>query len=127
MAGGMEGEDVLLLGFGRVGRHALAALRGLGARVTVYDKDPAALDAARAEAAADVCGRADIARYRLVFDATNEGGWLAADSLHPEALLSAPGLPLSLDENAKAIYGGRVFSDVLQTGTATMLCRAFGL
>jgi pyrrolysine biosynthesis protein PylD len=123
MAGGIRGEAVLLLGFGPVGRHALRALRGLGASVTVYDKDSARLAGAESEPAA-VCGKGDIARHRLILDATNEGGWLGADKLHPEALIAAAGLPRSRGGRARGVYKGRVFSDALQTGTLVMLCRA---
>ncbi|MDR0519965.1 MAG: 3-methylornithyl-N6-L-lysine dehydrogenase PylD [Clostridiales Family XIII bacterium] len=123
MAGGIAGEKVLLLGFGPVGQGALKALVGLGASVSVYDKNPERQSAAAAEAC-DVCRREDISKYRLIFDATNEGGWLGADELHPDVLISAPGLPISLSEDAKKKYEGRVFSDVLQTGALVMLCRA---
>jgi pyrrolysine biosynthesis protein PylD len=123
MAGGVRGEEVLLIGFGPVGRCARKALESLGASVTVYDKDPNARKAAASEADA-VCGREEIGRYRLILDATNEGGWLHAEELHEDVLISAPGLPLSLDDEAKERYNDRVFSDVLQTGAAVMLCRA---
>jgi pyrrolysine biosynthesis protein PylD len=123
MAGGLAGEDVLLLGFGPVGRCALKALNRLGATVAVHDKDRGKQQEAASLSNA-VCGRDGIGRYRFILDATNEGGWLGSDDIHPEALLSAPGLPLSPDDETRGIYKGRIFSDVLQTGAIVMLCRA---
>ncbi|MDR3225584.1 MAG: 3-methylornithyl-N6-L-lysine dehydrogenase PylD [Clostridiales Family XIII bacterium] len=123
MAGGLQGEEVLLIGFGAVGRCALKALKGLGASVTIHDKNASIQEQAAHEADA-VCGREAIGQYKLIFDATNEGGWLHTEDIHEEALISAPGLPLSLDAKAKEKYKDRIFSDVLQTGAAVMLCRA---
>jgi pyrrolysine biosynthesis protein PylD len=123
MAGGIAGEDVLLLGFGPVGRCALQALKRLGATVVVHDKDHDKQQEAASLSNA-VCDRDEIGRYRFILDATNEGKWLSSGDLHPKAQISAPGLPLSLDDDTRGIYKGKIFSDVLQTGATVMLCRA---
>ncbi|MDR1495814.1 MAG: 3-methylornithyl-N6-L-lysine dehydrogenase PylD [Clostridiales Family XIII bacterium] len=123
MAGGLRGRDVLLIGYGRVGRLALRALKGFGASVFVFDKD---LDA-RVAAAFDSDGiseRGDIKDFSLIFDATDEGGWLWPEELRDGVLIAAPGLPPSLHEQASGRFDGRIFSDALQTGAAVMLYRA---
>jgi pyrrolysine biosynthesis protein PylD len=123
MSGGISGKEVLVIGYGRVGRCALRALKGLGATVSVFDKAEDACAAAASDADGLVM-RDGIGEYGLIFDATNEGGWLRADELRPDVLISSPGLPLSLCTDAREQLAGRVFADVLQTGASVMLSRA---
>jgi pyrrolysine biosynthesis protein PylD len=120
---GLAGQDVLLLGYGRVGRHALQSLEEIGARVYIYDVIP---DLIRYPANVRVvAGRADIPRFRYIFDATSEGGWLGAEEISAGTLFSAPGLPSSLSVEAAEKLNGSVFADALQTGAATMLFNAY--
>jgi pyrrolysine biosynthesis protein PylD len=123
MAGGLRGGRVLLIGYGRVGKLALRAMKGFGASVFVFDKDPDAL-AAAALAADGIAGRGELGDFDLIFDATNEGDWLSAEELRRGACIAAPGLPPSLGEKALERFDGKFFGDVLQTGAAVMLYRA---
>ncbi|MDR1797365.1 MAG: 3-methylornithyl-N6-L-lysine dehydrogenase PylD [Clostridiales Family XIII bacterium] len=118
---GLAGEDVLVLGAGPVGRYAMQALAACGAKVFVYDKDEGKTR--------DACGgggvaKSEIGRFCYLLDATNEGGWLSTEMLHPEALIAAPGVPPSLDKTASGVYNNRIFADPLETGTIVMLAGA---
>lgn len=124
MAGGLNGRDVLLLGCGRVGHEALNALKYYGAKIYAFDKDR--------EASASLAGFADgiiespdrIRKYPLIFDATDEGGWLSRDELNPDVIISAPGLPLSFDDDCASSLKNPIFHDTLHTGVAVMLFMA---
>lgn len=62
----------------------------------------------------------------LVFDATSQGGYLSMQDLAEDALIAAPGVPLSLDKEAEVFCRARkqLMHDPLQTGTAVMLALA---
>ena len=106
-AGGLSGKETLLLGHGRLGKTAAEILRVEGAIVDVYDKSSEKT--------------LPLPLSGLVFDATNEGGWLGARDITKDALIAAPGIPLSLDDEAYLVHENRVLHDKLQTGTAVML------
>jgi pyrrolysine biosynthesis protein PylD len=124
MAGDLADRDVLLLGCGRVGAHALNALKKRGARVFLYDRDIARAKALAGEAHGVLHDKAEIRAFPLIFDTTDEGSWLHPGDLHEDVLIAAPGLPLSLDTEYAIITGNRVFHDPLQTGTVVMLYMA---
>jgi len=76
---------------------------------------------ARKEDAACVVSPDEIKRYKYIIDATNQGGWLHREMLHPEAWIAAPGIPLSLDQDAYETFSDRLIHDPLQIGVASML------
>jgi len=121
LAGTLAGKEVLLLGYGVLGKEFLKRLKNKGAAVSVHEIDPDKLSALSKEGVPVVSQREDIARYNLIVDATNEGGWLHEDVLHPEVRIAAPGVPLSLDEKTYEKFSGRVVQDCLEIGVAAML------
>lgn len=125
MAGGLFGKDILVMGCGKLGKLALAHLKQRGARPTVFDKDHEALDYAVAEGFAVIRHIEGIAGFRLLFDTTNTGSWLTTGMIHPEALIAAPGVPLSLDEGAAAAHSERLVHDLLPIGVAAMFGLAY--
>ena len=63
----------------------------------------------------------EIKNYSFILDFTNEGGWLRDDLLGERVLYASPGVPLSLDEKAKARLQNTAVYDNLEMGTAMML------
>ena len=120
MAGGVLGRDVLLLGYGRLGQKALDLLLEKGANVNVYDKDRNKTALLKNENV-NVLSELRLPISGLVLDVTSEGGWLGAKDVSKDAMIAAPGIPLSLDNEAYLAAQDRVFHDKLQTGVAVML------
>lgn len=123
-SGGLSGREVLVLGAGRLGTAAVEQLDRKGAIPVLYDKDP---DRCRRFPGRRVLSSPDeIIAYPHIFDATDEPEWLDAAMLHPQVFIAAPGLPLSLTDDAAAELAGRVVHDRLAIGVAGMvaeLCR----
>ena len=132
MNGGLEGESVLVLGCGPLGVAATEAISVRSATVALCD-----IDQGRARAAEERFGREALGgiqvedtprdalrRYRLIFDATNTGGFIEAAHLTPKTLVAAPGMPCALTPEAMAENRGRVLHDALEIGTATMAMQA---
>ena len=111
----MKEAPVLILGYGPVGRHAEEILLSKGARVTVFDKDPFQGKPNRPQ---------DIIHFPYIIEATPEPAWIHKEMLAPEALISAPGIPLGLDEEAAEQFKAQLVHDMLDIGTATMLAMA---
>jgi len=118
--GNLKDQEVLVIGCGPVGRAVLSNLKQKGAHPVAYDKDKNVLTSLASEGLKIVSDVAIIAKYRLVVDATPEGGWIHKGMLHPEAWIVTPGVPLSLDPEAYAYYKQRVIHDPLHIGVATM-------
>jgi 3-methylornithyl-N6-L-lysine dehydrogenase len=118
-SGGIAGKPVLLLGCGRVGHQMLAALIERGACPKVYDNNAKALIGL--EDTYILKNEKEIADFHLILDATNNGGWIHKDMLNDEVWIAAPGIPLSLDNEAYEKYRGRLIHDCLQLGTAVMM------
>ena len=105
----------LVLGMGPVGRAAYEIFQAMGVPVDAMDKDPAKgfpFDEAR------------IREYPYVLEATPAEAWLTRERLHPDALVSAPGIPLGLDADAAKALEGRLVHDMLDLGTAVMMAQA---
>lgn len=124
MAGGLRGKEALLLGFGIIGRLALAELQRRGAEVSVLERDPERMRQAL-ELGAKPCEPHSLAEHDYIFDATNEGGWVGPQTLRESAYISAPGVPLSLDTEAQERHRERLVHDPLQLGTAVMVAMLF--
>lgn len=119
--GGLEGKEVLLLGYGLVGKEIYDCLEEKNAKITVYDKDPQKIAVLQKENKGFLENQAHIADYLLVIDATSEGDWIRKNMLHDEVWIVTPGVPLSLDQDAYAKCEGRIIHDYLQIGVAVML------
>jgi pyrrolysine biosynthesis protein PylD len=125
-AKGLNGQDVLLIGAGRVGKNALNALDSLGANVGVFD-----IDDTKVQPLIDKYGikkEKDLSdalgRYKLLFDASP-----APDIIHPEhiksdTIIAACGIPIGLDQSARTLVEDHLIHDPLQLGTAAMLAIA---
>ena len=119
-AGGLSGRSVLQLGFGRLGKMALERLLSEGAYVRLYDSDREKTASMRKEKT-EILSELPLPLSGLVFDATNEGGYIGVNDISGDILIASPGIPLSLDDAAFRAYQGSVIHDPLQTGVAVML------
>ena len=117
----LVGKEVLLLGFGVLGQEFLKRLLKKGIRVTGYDIDEKRLKAMGWSGASILEDQEDMKKFKVVIDATNQGGWRHQGMLHPDAWIASPGVPLSLDEEMYAMYEARTIHDYLEIGTAAML------
>jgi len=124
MAGGLSGKEALLLGFGRVGREALKCLLASGASVKIYDRDGAKTQMMHGKESVEVISELPLPLSGLVFDATNEGGYLGANDISNDIAIAAPGIPLSFDEEAYRVHHDRIIHDPLHLGVAIMLALA---
>ncbi len=119
--GSLTGKEVLLLGFGVVGQEFLKRLMKKGISVTGYDIDENRLKAMGWSGAEILEKPEDMQKFKVVIDATCEGGWIHKGMLHPEAWIASPGIPISLDEEMYPLYEKRIIHDYLEIGTAAML------
>lgn len=126
MAGGLDDRPVAVLGYGIIGQLLAGNLAKAGARVGVYDKDPAKKELVDADGYLWL-ERDELKEYHFIADGTCEGEWLSLDDLakdeegKPDVIISTPGIPLSLDEEAKETMEGKYVNDMLEIGTAVML------
>lgn len=121
MAGTLKNKDVLVIGCGIVGRKAIDALKEKGAAVSLYDKDLERVKTLNCEGITVLSDEKNIKNYQYILDATNEGGWLHKEMLGDNVMISTPGVPLSLDDEAYRSIQDHVIHDYLQIGTAVML------
>ena len=118
------GEQVLLMGFGRVGRVMYDLLRSKGADITVFDSDiriRKELDRLGIKQIRDTAG---IAEFSLIVDLTSEGDWLDPSMLRDNVIIAAPGVPLSISESRLDGFRGILIHDDLEIGTAVMAMHA---
>ena len=121
----LSSENILLTGYGRVGKKAALILAKLGIGFDFFDKD----DEKKKEILCDFPGTdirildsvSQMKEYRVLLDFTNEGGWLKPEYLRDDAVYASPGVPLSLDENAVLWLQNNAVYDNLEIGTAMML------
>jgi pyrrolysine biosynthesis protein PylD len=132
MADGLKGRDVLVIGCGPVGSSAIEHLIRMGARVTVYD-----INQHRCHDVAESIGQrlnlrirsssdldTALVDARLILDATPASNIILAHHITPETYISAPGVPVGLDVEARSKISDRILHDPLQIGVATMLACA---
>lgn len=124
---GLKGCDVLVIGAGRVGGGAIAALKEIGALVTVFD-----LNLRRLHLWKNTGVKIEknlfkvLPQFKYIIDASPEPGFIDIEHLHPHAAIAAPGIPLGLTGNAYEAFKERVIHDPLQLGVAAMLAMAAG-
>lgn len=125
LAKGLKGCDVLVIGAGRVGGAAIAALMEIGAHVSVFDLDPRRLQ--RWKHTGVTIERnlfRVLPQFKYIIDASPEPGFIDIDHLHPQSAIAAPGIPLGLTDNAYEAFKGKVIHDPLHLGVAAMLAMA---
>ena len=118
MAGGIDGKDVAVLGYGKIGSNAADILSQKGGRVWLYDKKDLSSDSLKY--AGIINFKEKIAQYKYIFDATSEGLWIPDDMPITDSYIAAPGIPLSLDQDHFE-KENTIIHDMLQIGTAVML------
>ena len=123
MAGGLAGKEVLLLGYGRVGKRALKCLLAEGAKVSLFDRDRGKTATMQGNRVT-LLEQLQLPLSGLILDATSEGGYLGEGDISAGTLISAPGVPLSLNKEAFQLHHSRLMHDPLQTGVAVMLALA---
>jgi len=135
MAGGLSGEKCLVIGCGPVGQAATVALLGFGAVVSVYDRDRQRSMALCKTVAhghsvpvtIEKSFESALETHRILFDATNSGGFITEEMITPDTFIAAPGMPLGLSNAARIKIGNRLLHDPLQTGVACMAVSAVSL
>lgn len=101
LAMGSSEEKVLVLGCGPVGSAAASYLSKKGKKVDLYDVIPGKADKFRKTQNISVLDeKPDLKDYSYVVDATPDGGWISEDMVRESAVYSAPGMPLSLTDEA---------------------------
>lgn len=119
--GALAGKEVLLMGYGILGMEFVKLLKKRGAAVSVYDIDETKMTLLEKEEVRVIRDPKEIVRFRLIIDATNQGNWLNESLLHPEAWISTPGVPLSMDSETCEKFSERIIHDCLEIGVAVML------
>ncbi len=126
---GISGREVLVIGGGRVGRYACIALKELGATVFVYDIDPDKTSKLASELGISVEREIlpALIKHSILFDASPAEDIIPEDSVRPDTVVAACGLPIGLTREARIKIEGRLIHDPLQIGTATMLAMALNM
>lgn len=132
MAGGLQGQRVLVIGCGAVGFSAAMTLAKYGAKISVCD-----VDHSRSRHLASALYKmlnikveiefeliTAFSKYRFLVEATNSADIIHDRDLSPETYIAAPGMPLGLSPDAAQKFAARLLHDPLQTGVATMALEA---
>jgi pyrrolysine biosynthesis protein PylD len=133
MAGDLNKRNVLVIGCGPVGRSAAAELVAKRACVSIYDINAArSIDLSEAlnktgHAKVQILKDLDLAlkRHKFIIDASPATDIIQARHITPDTFISAPGVPIGLDQEARSKIGSRLLHDPLQIGVATMVISAF--
>ncbi|MGI6732036.1 MAG: 3-methylornithyl-N6-L-lysine dehydrogenase PylD [Anaerovoracaceae bacterium] len=121
MAGTLEREDVLVLGYGIIGKKVVELLKKKGAAITVFDKNKEKTISLESQGIPTLAKEGEICRFHYIIDATDEGAWLHKDMLAADVRMASMGIPLSLDQEAYDFHKDRIIHDYLEIGTAVML------
>lgn len=120
--GSFQDKETLILGCGIVGYEIVKYLKTKHVNPAIFDINQGLMNSVSAELGVPILeDRASIKNYELILDATSEGKWLHKGMLHDKAWISAPGVPLSLNDEMSEIYSDRLIHDQLEIGTLTML------
>jgi pyrrolysine biosynthesis protein PylD len=128
MAGGLQGQAVLVIGCGAVGSSAARALLNYGAKISVYDSDPSrSRELARilekkfnVQIKIETYLKSSLAQHRFWVEATNAADVIHGHDLTPTTYIAAPGMPIGLSRDATHKVSRRIIHDPLQIGVATM-------
>ncbi len=128
MAGGLQGQETLIIGCGPVGASAAVTLADYGALISIYDIEPS-----RSHQLASDLGRLlnlkieiemdliqALSKHAILVEATNSADTIHAKDLATTTYIAAPGMPLGLSPAAKKEVFARLLHDPLQIGVATM-------
>jgi len=128
MAGGLEGQKVLVIGCGVVGQSATLAVLQRNAEASVFDINPShsyrlareIYKAMRKKINVETDLNLALQRYHLLVEATNAPGTIDAHYIRPDTHVAAPGIPLGLTPQAVEKISSRLLHDPLQIGAAVM-------
>ncbi len=128
MAGGLEGQKVLVIGCGTVGQSAALAVLQRNANVAVFDIKPShsyklareIYKTTRKKIEVETDLNMALQRYHLLIEATNAPGIITANYIRPDTHVAAPGIPLGLTPKAVEKISNRILHDPLQIGAAVM-------
>ena len=128
MAGGLQGQAVLVIGGGAVGSSAARALLNYDAKISVYDSDHLrSRELARIldkkfniQIKIETELKSGLAQHRFWVEATNSANIIHGHDLTPTTYIAAPGMPLGLSRDATHKVSRRIIHDPLQIGVATM-------
>lgn len=120
MAGEIKNKKTAVLGYGIIGRLMAEYLRNKGAVVYVYEQNDDLKGKIISDGYFCIENIRELKQFKYIADATNTGGWLGSDMLASDVLISAPGIPLSLDVQAAEQLKARYIHDLLEIGTAVM-------
>jgi len=124
MAGGLRDRKVLVIGgAGRVGWKATSFLKDKGTQISVFDIDQPKLETLTRGRNIRVETKLEesLMRHHFFFDASPGADLIRAEHIRPDTLISAPGVPLGVTEEAYPLVQERLIHDPLQIGVATML------
>jgi pyrrolysine biosynthesis protein PylD len=133
MTGGtLANKNVLVVGCGGVGQHAVSELIRMSANVSVYDINSDSYDLLfqvidhifhnHIHVEKDL-NRA-LNKHRLILDASPAQAIIHAGHITPDTYISAPGVPAGLDQMAMQKIGRRLLHDPLHIGVAVMAVEA---
>jgi len=134
MAGGIRGRDVLVMGCGPVGAAGADMLVSKGARVVLLDKHRNAAVRVKKNLTdryrtTDIIIEEDLktalSRYRFILEATPCPDTITSDMVSPDMRVAAPGVPLGVSSDAKALLGSHLVHDTLEIGVAVMAVSLF--
>ena len=128
----MDDADLIVIGCGPVGRSATAELVSLQASVSIYDINPtrgvALAEALKQSSKVTVRVINDLDRalnsHKFIIDASPAPDIIQARHIAADTYISAPGVPIGLDQEARLKIGNRLLHDPLQIGVATMVISA---
>ncbi len=110
-------NEVVVVGFGALGKLIADELNHKGYAVSVFDKNNDALN----EADHKYSVVHTIKEHQCLVDATSEGDWLDDSMVNEKAIIIAPGVPISLSASASTLLKERYFHDYLAVGVAMMI------
>ncbi len=132
MAGGLKGENVLVIGCGEVGCYTAKILVNMGVLVSVCDINPQLASTLQKEIAdvlktiiqIDNSWHSASGKYQYIIDATPAVDLIDASLITPETYVAVPGVPCGLSSEARKKLSNRYLHDPLQIGVATMVIDA---
>jgi pyrrolysine biosynthesis protein PylD len=132
MAGGLKGENVLVIGCGPLGGYAAKALIKMDVLVSVCDIHPQHTSTLQKEIADELQTIIEIdnswhsppGKYEYMIDATPSADFIDVSMITPDTYVAIPGLPSGLSSEAKKTISNRHLHDPLQIGVATMVIDA---
>jgi len=132
MAGGLQGEETLVIGCGQLGCYTAKILVATGARISVCDIDPQRalalqreiMDELKTMIQIDSGWRSTPGRYSCMIDATPSADFIDASMITPDTYVAVPGVPCGLTLEARNRLSDRYLHDPLQIGVATMVTDA---